>query len=67
MDDATLEGLSPSTNTTYTTLIVMKILLLKQMITMIWEVPAWAHNRWTNIKRDYTKEDVNKASRVCQN
>ena len=26
----------------------------------VWEVPAWAHNRWTNIKRDYNQENVTK-------
>ena len=59
MDDANLEGLSPSTNTTYDPHSNENI-TSKTNDNHEWEVPAWAHNRWANIKRDYTKEDVNK-------
>ena len=25
-----------------------------------WDAPSWANDRWNNIKRDYSKEDVEK-------
>ncbi|MBT3939924.1 MAG: isocitrate lyase [Pelagibacterales bacterium] len=59
MDDTILEGLSPSTNTTYNPHSNENI-TSKTNDNNVWEVPAWAHNRWANIKRDYTKDDVKK-------
>ena len=50
MDDTILKGLSPSTNTKYDTKNKDKI----------WNAPNWAKNRWNNIKRDYSLEDVDK-------
>ena len=57
MDDTILEGLSPSTNSKFDT---------ENGVTKInktssdWVSPSWANNRWNNIKRDYTINDVEK-------
>ena len=59
MDDTILEGLSPSTNTTYDPHNNENI-TTKTSDNNEWEVPSWAHDRWATIKRDYTVEDVKK-------
>ena len=59
MDDTILEGLSPSTNTTYDPHNNENI-TAKTSDNNEWEVPSWAHDRWATIKRDYTMEDVRK-------
>ena len=59
MDDTILEGLSPSTNTTYDPHNNENI-TAKTSGNNEWEVPSWAHDRWATIKRDYTVEDVKK-------
>jgi isocitrate lyase len=59
MDDTILEGLSPSTNTTYNPHNNENV-TAKTSDNNEWEVPSWAHDRWATIKRDYTVEDVRK-------
>ena len=59
MDDTILEGLSPSTNTTYDPHNNENV-TAKTSDNNEWEVPSWAHDRWATIKRDYTVEDVKK-------
>ena len=59
MDDTILEGLSPSTNATIDAHSTKNI-IAKNNNNEEWEVPAWAHDRWENITRDYTKDDIKK-------
>jgi hypothetical protein len=59
MDDTILEGLSPSTNTTYDPHNNDSI-TAKTSDNNEWEVPSWAHDRWATVKRDYTLDDVKK-------
>jgi len=54
MDDATLEGLSPSTNTKCDPHSNESI-TSKTNDNHEWEVPAWAHKRWANLKRAFGK------------
>ena len=58
MDDTILEGLSPSTNSKCDAKDDSEAVTNKTPAT--WESPRWASDRWNHIKRDYSKEDVNK-------
>ena len=58
MDDTILEGLSPSTNSKCDAKDDSETITNKTPVT--WESPRWANDRWNNIKRDYSKEDVEK-------
>ena len=51
MNKAILEGLSPSTN---------NFAQSKKNNTTSWPTPDWATNRWDNIRRDYSLDDLNK-------
>ena len=51
MNKAILEGLSPSTN---------NFAQSKKNNTISWPTPDWATNRWDNIRRDYSIDDLNK-------
>lgn len=51
MNKAILEGLSPSTN---------NFAQSKKNNTTSWPAPDWATNRWDNIRRDYSLDDLNK-------
>ena len=51
MNKAILEGLSPSTN---------NFAQSKKNNTTSWPTPDWAANRWDNIRRDYSLDDLNK-------
>ena len=48
MNKTVLEGLAPSTNN------------ICDGNELKWPTPDWASDRWNNIKRDYSLEDVNK-------
>ena len=50
MNKAILEGLSPSTN---------NFAQSKKNNTTSWPTPDWATNRWDNIRRDYSLDDLN--------
>ena len=51
MNKAILEGLSPSTN---------NFAQSRKNNTTSWPTPDWAANRWDNIRRDYSLDDLNK-------
>jgi isocitrate lyase len=51
MNKAILEGLSPSTN---------NFAQSRKNNTTSWPTPDWATNRWDNIRRDYSLDDLNK-------